>query len=62
MLFDLVVAPQLTDIAGPRVHIRPIEGWRRHASPLSLVVFGVVVALALSGWLDDVENPFELLL
>jgi exopolysaccharide biosynthesis polyprenyl glycosylphosphotransferase len=23
---DLVVAPQLTDIAGPRVHIRPIEG------------------------------------
>lgn len=32
-------------------HVRPIEGWRRHASPLSLVVFGVVVALALSGWL-----------
>jgi exopolysaccharide biosynthesis polyprenyl glycosylphosphotransferase len=23
---DLMVAPQLTDIAGPRVHIRPIEG------------------------------------
>jgi exopolysaccharide biosynthesis polyprenyl glycosylphosphotransferase len=23
---DLVVAPQITDIAGPRVHIRPIEG------------------------------------
>jgi exopolysaccharide biosynthesis polyprenyl glycosylphosphotransferase len=23
---DLVVAPRLTDIAGPRVHIRPIEG------------------------------------
>jgi exopolysaccharide biosynthesis polyprenyl glycosylphosphotransferase len=23
---DLVVAPQLTDVAGPRVHIRPIEG------------------------------------
>ncbi|GAA3752729.1 sugar transferase [Plantactinospora mayteni] len=23
---DLIVAPQLTDIAGPRVHIRPIEG------------------------------------
>src|SRR3712207_8228249 len=23
---DLLVAPQLTDIAGPRVHIRPIEG------------------------------------
>jgi hypothetical protein len=32
-------------------HARPIEGWRRHASPLSLLVFGVVVALALSGWL-----------
>ena len=32
-------------------HIRPIEGWRRHASPLSLVVFGVIVAVALSGWL-----------
>ena len=32
-------------------HVRPIEGWRRHASPLSLAVFGVVVALALSGWL-----------
>lgn len=32
-------------------HIRPIEGWRRHASPLSLVVFGVIVAAALSGWL-----------
>src|SRR5262249_38408019 len=23
---ELVVAPQLTDIAGPRVHIRPVEG------------------------------------
>ena len=32
-------------------HVRPIEGWRRRASPLSLVVFGVVVALAVSGWL-----------
>ena len=32
-------------------HLRPIQGWRRRASPLSLVVFGVVVALALSGWL-----------
>jgi len=30
-------------------NVRPIEGWRRHASPLSLVAFGVVVALALSG-------------
>ena len=23
---DLIVAPQLTDIAGPRVHVRPVEG------------------------------------
>jgi exopolysaccharide biosynthesis polyprenyl glycosylphosphotransferase len=23
---DLVVAPQLTDVAGPRVHVRPVEG------------------------------------
>jgi hypothetical protein len=32
-------------------HWRPVAGWRRHASPLSLVVFGVVVALGLSGFL-----------
>jgi hypothetical protein len=32
-------------------HARPIEGWRRHASPLSLVIFGGVVALALTGLL-----------
>jgi hypothetical protein len=32
-------------------NVRPIEGWRRQASPLSLVVFGVIVAVALSGWL-----------
>jgi hypothetical protein len=32
-------------------NVRPIEGWRRQASPLSLVVFGVVFAVALSGWL-----------
>ena len=32
-------------------HARPIEGWRQHASPLSLVVFGVVLALALTGLL-----------
>lgn len=30
-------------------HARPIAGWRRHASPLSLVVFGIVVVLALGG-------------
>jgi len=32
-------------------HIRPVAGWRRHASPLALVVFGAVVALALAGLL-----------
>jgi hypothetical protein len=32
-------------------NVRPIEGWRQQASPLSLVVFGVIVALALSGFL-----------
>jgi hypothetical protein len=32
-------------------HARPLGGWRRHASPLSLGVFGVVVLLALSGML-----------
>ncbi len=31
------------------VHERPRASWRRHASPLSLVVFGSVVALGLSG-------------
>ncbi|MGH2380860.1 MAG: hypothetical protein ACRDG7_06515 [Candidatus Limnocylindria bacterium] len=30
-------------------HARPISGWRRHASPLSLVVFGTVVLLSLTG-------------
>ena len=32
-------------------HIQPAEGWQRHASPLSLVVFGVVIVLALTGML-----------
>jgi len=32
-------------------HVRPLAGWRRHASPLSLAVFGAVVALALTGLL-----------
>lgn len=32
-------------------NVRPVEDWRRRASPLSLVAFGVVVALAMSGWL-----------
>ncbi len=30
-------------------HIRPIKGWRRHASPLSVVVFGLVLILGLTG-------------
>jgi hypothetical protein len=30
-------------------HARPLAGWRRHASPLSLVAFGIVVFLALFG-------------
>ena len=32
-------------------HIRPVSGWRRHASPLALVVFGVVIVLGLTGLL-----------
>jgi hypothetical protein len=32
-------------------HVRPVAGWRRHASPLSLAVFGAVVVLALTGLL-----------
>jgi hypothetical protein len=32
-------------------HAQPIEGWRRHASPLALVVFGTVIVLAVAGLL-----------
>ena len=32
-------------------NVRPVEGWRRHASPLALVVFGAVILLALTGML-----------
>jgi len=32
-------------------HIRPVAGWRRHASPLALIVFGVVMLLGLTGLL-----------
>ena len=39
-------------------HVRPLAGWRRHASPLSLAVFGAVVALALSGLLGH-ERQWE---
>ncbi len=30
-------------------HAAPVSGWRRHASPLSLIAFGVIVLLALLG-------------
>lgn len=39
-------------------HIRPVAGWRRHASPLSLAVFGAVVVLALTGLLGH-ERQWE---
>lgn len=32
-------------------HIRPVAGWRRNASPVGLVVFGLIVVLAFSGLL-----------
>jgi hypothetical protein len=32
-------------------HWKPLAGWRRHASPLSIAAFGSVVVLALSGLL-----------
>ncbi len=32
-------------------HVRPVRGWRRHASPLALAIFGGVVVLALTGML-----------
>jgi hypothetical protein len=32
-------------------HRQPLAGWRRHASPLSIVAFGTVVVLGLSGLL-----------
>lgn len=31
--------------------VRPLAGWRRHASPLSLVAFGIVLTLAFAGLL-----------
>jgi hypothetical protein len=42
--------PWLPDGIGDE-HSQPIAGWRVHASPLSLVVFGVVIVLALTGLL-----------
>jgi len=32
-------------------HIRPVAGWRRHASPLSLAVFAAVIFLGFAGFL-----------
>ncbi len=32
-------------------HVRPVAGWRRHASPLALIVFGGVMLLGLTGLL-----------
>lgn len=39
-------------------HVRPVAGWRRHASPLSLAAFGAVFVLALSGLLGH-ERQWE---
>jgi hypothetical protein len=30
-------------------HARPTDGWRRHANPVALVVFGVVMLLGVTG-------------
>lgn len=30
-------------------HVRPVAGWRRHASPLGLVIVGLVIAAGLLG-------------
>ncbi|MGH2417399.1 MAG: hypothetical protein ACRDFY_03615 [Candidatus Limnocylindria bacterium] len=41
-------------------HAQPIAGWRQHASPISLVVFGAVLALALTGLLGrEVDRRAE---
>ena len=45
---DRKVAQTAPDGIGDE-HARPTAGWRRHASPLSLAVFGVVIALSLFG-------------
>ena len=39
-------------------HARPVAGWRRHASPASVAIFGAVVALALFGVLGH-ERDWE---
>jgi hypothetical protein len=45
---DGKVAQKAPDGIGDE-HARPTAGWRRHASPLSLAVFGAVIALSLFG-------------
>ena len=40
--------PPYPDGIGER-DIRPVARWRRHASPVGILVFGIVVALALFG-------------
>jgi hypothetical protein len=32
-------------------HWQPVAGWRRHASPLSLIIFGTVVLAGVTGFL-----------
>lgn len=46
---DTAAAPPPDGIG--QQEIQPVEGWRRHASPLSLIVFGAVVTAALVGLL-----------
>ena len=48
MTNDDATAGRPPDGIGER-EMQPLEGWRQHASPLSLVVFGTVVLLALAG-------------
>lgn len=42
--------PRAPDGIGEK-HTRPSGGWRHHASPLALVVFGLVIVLGLTGLL-----------
>ena len=39
-------------------HVEEVAGWRRHASPLPLLVFGAVVVLAMTGLLGH-ERDWE---
>lgn len=45
---------KLADVHPPpdgidQAHILPVAGWRRHASPLGVVIFTIIVALAMLG-------------